>query len=114
MRKSVMDSTESRLPCNGQTRESVRAWAETLQVGDTVAIRESSTQIYFSYRLRRVEAITDEGRRVLVSDSEGTFWRTPNAAGQNCMHPKGQRHMIQPTAAVRKWIRTAVRTKETD
>ncbi len=95
-------ASDQSLPCRSQTHESIYEWAKELQVGDTVAVRQSSSHIYFEYRLRKVEAITEEGRRVLVSDGEGTFWRTPNAAGKNCMHPKGQTCMVQPTSAVRK------------
>ena len=91
--------SEEDLPCAGQTAETIYAWASRLRVGDTVALRQSSAHTHIEYRLGHVEALTDEGRRVMVKNV-GTFWRTAKSAGRNCFHPKGQLSMIEVTAAV--------------
>ena len=91
--------TEADLPCAAQTAASVFLWAQQLKIGDQVGLRQTLAHIDYEYRLGTVEAFTDGGRRVMIKDT-GTFWRTKNAAGNNCFYPKGQLSMIEPTAAV--------------
>ena len=90
---------DMQLPCSDQTVETIHEWASGLNVGDAVALRQTYRYTDYEYRLGEVEEFTDGGRRVMVK-GVGTFWRTPNAAGKNCYHPKGQLSMIEPTKPV--------------
>lgn len=88
------------LPCDGQNTQTIYSWAQTLQIGDDVAIRQSHAYTDFEYSIRKVEAFSQGNSRVVV-EKEGSFYRSEKSAGNNCIHPKGQRMMIEPTPAVR-------------
>ena len=87
------------MPCKDQSSDNIYVWAQRLSVGDQVALKTTSSHLYVEYKLGEVEALTDNGRRVMVK-GVGTFWRTKKAIGKNCFHPKGQLTMIMPTSSV--------------
>jgi hypothetical protein len=108
--KTGTDSTflyVDRLPCHDQSSDSIHAWAQKLAVGGSVIRRQSYGHTQFEYKFGKVEAITDNGRRVLI-EGVGTFWRTPNAAGKYCHAPKGQLTMVEPTSATKKAARSGL------
>lgn len=113
--KKTQTEVQDVLPCDGQSVESVHAWAKNLNEGDHVALRQSFGHISHEYQLGKVAEFTDGGRRVRVKDV-GTFWRTSKAAGKNCFYPTGQLSMIEPTREVMKAAKSGLRypLRETD
>ena len=102
-RQTITVTSAAELPCGGQTTAQVKQWISRARpsVGDTAVVRVGYGGVY-DYHLAILVAVDHTRQRRLVVESSGCFGRSFYRDGRNCLHPKGQTHLIEPTPTVVK------------